>query len=88
MGRQQETGLAGEVTCLNCGAVLAEVVRGNDAGVLGLRRARFQTAVQVEIVGPHSLRCQRCNGRALVALFDNPTEEFQAEARGKHYTLA
>lgn len=88
MGRQQESWLAGEVQCLNCGAVLAEVVRVSEDGAIRLRPARFQRTVQVVIEGPHSLRCQRCNGRALVELLDDPTEAVLAATRGKQYTIA
>jgi len=88
MQTEQEAWVAGEVRCLNCGAVLAEVVRGDDENSLGLRPPRFQSAVQVVIEGPRSLRCQRCNGRALVELFDNPIEAVQIATRGKRYTIS
>jgi hypothetical protein len=88
MGQQHETWVIGEVHCLNCGCVLAEVVRGEAEDTLNLRPARFQSAVQVVIAGRRLLRCQRCQGRALVELFDDPYEERQAEVRGKRYAVA
>ena len=75
MGRQQEHWVAGEVHCLNCGAVLAEVVRSAEQGTLALKPARYQSAVQVVVAGRRLLRCQRCNGRAIVELFADPGEE-------------
>lgn len=87
MGRQQESWLAGEVQCINCGAVLAEVVRGGAEHRLGLRPARYQREVQAIIDGPR-LRCKRCNGRALVELLDDPTEAVLAATRGKQYAIA
>lgn len=86
---QQEALIAGEVRCLNCSAVLADVVRcDDDENRFGLRPARFRSEVQVDINGPRSLRCRRCNGRALVEIFDNPHEAIQVATRGKQYTIA
>jgi len=85
VGLQLETWIVGEVHCLNCGAVLAEVVRGDQADRLLLRPARHQPEIQVEIVGARCLRCRRCGGRALADLLDDPIESVQAETRGTRY---
>ncbi len=82
MRRLQEHWVAGEVQCLNCGAVLAEVVRDTGQGTLALKPARFQSAVHVVVVERRLLRCQRCSGRALVELFADPREDRSVGAPG------
>jgi hypothetical protein len=59
---------AGEVTCLNCGRLLAHVVHEKASDSLRLRRLRGQPAVQVRVAGRSHLRCAHCHGHALVTL--------------------
>jgi hypothetical protein len=79
---QEMTGLVGEVHCLNCGRVLANVVRASEQGGFRLRPAMGQSTVQVKIPSPGLLRCGRCNGRAFVEPLEEPAEERATRARG------
>lgn len=88
MIQQAATWIAGEVYCLNCGTVLAEVVRSAEDGTVSLRPAKDQSTVQVFVANRRLLRCRRCRGRALVELFDHPIEQTDAESRGKCYPIA
>ncbi len=67
--------LIGEVHCLNCGRILAEVVDSGEGGRHLLRRAARHAVIEVTLVGPHSLQCAHCGGRAMVEPFDEPQEE-------------
>jgi DNA-directed RNA polymerase subunit RPC12/RpoP len=58
--------LVGEVRCVNCGRVLAELVRDPVSSRLRLRRAPQQSELLVRVVAGRVLRCQRCQGRAFV----------------------
>jgi hypothetical protein len=61
---------AGEITCINCGRLLAEVVHDQASDTLKLRRPRSQSTVQVVVAGRRRFRCKHCNGYALVTLDD------------------
>lgn len=63
--------VVGEVHCLNCGRMLAQVAREMQDGGLQLLPASDESAVQVVIAGRRMLRCSRCSGRALVELWED-----------------
>ncbi len=66
----------GEIQCLICGRILAEVIQSGAEGRHLLRCAAHHTAIEVQIVGPHGLRCMHCGGRALMQPFLDTHEEF------------
>jgi hypothetical protein len=63
--------VVGEVHCLNCGRMLAEVARETVNGALQLVAAPNESPVQVIVAGRRMLRCSRCSGRALVELWED-----------------
>jgi hypothetical protein len=66
--RNAEPTTIGDVTCLNCGRALAEVIRHGTSGELRLCPALNQSAVQVLVAGRRLLRCAHCGGRAFIEL--------------------
>jgi hypothetical protein len=66
---------AGEVTCLNCGRLLAEVVHDRTSDTLKLQRLCDQSTVQVIVAGRQRFRCGHCNGHAYLTLEDQGMRE-------------
>jgi hypothetical protein len=80
--------LVGEVHCLNCGRMLAQVARETAQGTLELLPTPNESTVQVVVAGRRMLRCSRCSGRALVELWEDGLQPTTIVGTGSLYRVA
>lgn len=71
---QDTRAMVGEISCLNCGRVLAQAVQDVAGGELELRPPEHQSAVRVVAAGGRVLRCGYCQGRAFIDGLAKPAE--------------